>query len=228
VPANHNWHHPIHARASWVEAQTVAINAGLRESANSHLLDPINSPFGTPIIKLPTRVTRQCGPSEAFDFEAGVGRSELVAKRLELLRELVPRATHIAVLVNPGNATTTETALREAEAAARTMGLQIYAVRASTSSEINAAFATLAREKPDALFVANDGFYSGRRVQLANLASRHALPAAFHSREIVEVGGLLSYGTNIADAYRLMGRAPKAGSPLIVIPTASSCSKPSG
>jgi putative tryptophan/tyrosine transport system substrate-binding protein len=131
--------------------------------------------------------------------------SELVAKRLELLRELVPSATRIAVLVNPANATTTETTLREAEAAARAMGLQIHAVRASTSSEINAAFATLAREKPDALFVANDGFYSGRRVQLANLASRHALPAAFHSREIVEVGGLISYGTNIADAYRQMG-----------------------
>jgi putative ABC transport system substrate-binding protein len=131
--------------------------------------------------------------------------SELVAKRLEYLRELVPGATRIAVLVNPGNATTTETTLREAEVAGRTMGLQIHAVRAGTSSEINAAFATFAREKPNALFVANDGFYSGRRVQLANLASRHALPAAFHSREIVEVGGLLSYGTNMADAYHQQG-----------------------
>ena len=131
--------------------------------------------------------------------------SELVGKRLELLRELVPKAVRVAVLVNPANATTTETTLREAEAAARNMGLQVQLVRASTSSEIGTAFATFVHQRPDALFVANDGFFNGRRVQLANLASRHALPAAFHSREIAEVGGLMSYGTNIADAYRQMG-----------------------
>jgi putative ABC transport system substrate-binding protein len=131
--------------------------------------------------------------------------SEMVSKRLELLRELVPSANRIGVLVNPGNAATMETTLREVDVAARSMGLQIHPVKASTSSEISAAFTTFAREKLDALFVANDGFYAGRRVQLANLASRYALPAAFHSREIVEVGGLLSYGSNLADAYHQMG-----------------------
>jgi putative tryptophan/tyrosine transport system substrate-binding protein len=131
--------------------------------------------------------------------------AELTAKRLELLRELVPGATHVAVLVNPDNPTTTESTLRDVEPAARTMGLQIQVLNASNSREINAAFATFVRERPDALFVANDGFFTSRRVQLANLASRHAVPAIFHSREITEVGGLMSYGTNIVDAYRQVG-----------------------
>jgi ABC-type uncharacterized transport system substrate-binding protein len=131
--------------------------------------------------------------------------SELVAKRLELLHELVPAATRVAVLVNPANAPTTETTLREVEVAARAIGLQVRVLNASTSREIDAAFATFVGERPDALFVANDGFFISRRVQLANLASRHAVPATFHSREIAEVGGLMSYGTNIADAYRQVG-----------------------
>jgi putative tryptophan/tyrosine transport system substrate-binding protein len=131
--------------------------------------------------------------------------AELTAKRLELLRELVPGAARVAVLVNPANPTTTESTLRDVEPAARTMGLQIQVLNASTSREINAAFATFVRERPDALFVANDGFFTSRRVQLANLASRHAVPATFHSREITEAGGLMSYGTNITDAYRQAG-----------------------
>ena len=109
--------------------------------------------------------------------------AELAAKRLELLRELVPAATRVAVLVNPANAETTESTLRDVAAAARTMGLQIKAFNASTSSEIDAAFATLVRERPDALFVAGDGFFLSRRVQLANLTVRHALPAAFSVRQ---------------------------------------------
>jgi putative ABC transport system substrate-binding protein len=131
--------------------------------------------------------------------------TELAVKRLELLRELVPGAARVAMLVNPANATVTETVLRDAEAAARAMGLQIQVLNASTSREINAAFATFVRERPDALFVANDGFFNSRRTQLAHLATRHAIPATFGSREYAEVGGLMSYGTNIADAWRQVG-----------------------
>jgi putative ABC transport system substrate-binding protein len=130
--------------------------------------------------------------------------SELVAKRLELLRELVPAAIRVAVLVNPTVANA-ESTLRDVEPAARALGLQSQLFNASTSREIDAAFATFVRERPDALFVANDGFFGSRRVQLANLASRYAIPAIFHSREIADVGGLMSYGTNIADAWRQVG-----------------------
>jgi putative ABC transport system substrate-binding protein len=131
--------------------------------------------------------------------------AELVAKRLALLRELVPAATRVAVLVNPDNAATTETTLRDVEAAAHAVGLQIQVFNASTSREINAAFVIFMRDRPDALFVANDGLFTSRRVQLANLASRHAIPATFHSREIVEVGGLMSYGANLGDTFRQIG-----------------------
>jgi putative ABC transport system substrate-binding protein len=131
--------------------------------------------------------------------------SELAAKRLELLRELVPTATRVAVLVNPSNAANTETTLRDVATASRAMGLQIQILKASTSREINTAFATLARERPDALFFAGDGFFTNRRVQLVNLASRHAVPAAFGSREIAEAGGLMSYGSNLPDAWRQVG-----------------------
>ena len=131
--------------------------------------------------------------------------AELTAKRLELLRELVPAATRVAVLVNPANAETTESVLRDVAAAARTMGLQIKALNASTSPEIDAAFATLMRERPDALFVAGDGFFLSRRVQLANLTVRHAIPAAFSVRQYVEAGGLMSYGSDPLDMYRQIG-----------------------
>ena len=117
-----------------------------------------------------------------------------MAKRLELLRELVPAATRVAVLVNPADATNTETTLRDVEAAARAMGLQIQVLNASTSREIDAAFATFARERPDALFVGPDPFFTSRRVQLAHLAARHAIPATYAEREYAEVGGLMSYG----------------------------------
>jgi len=129
---------------------------------------------------------------------------ELTVKRLELLREMVPGAARIAVLVNPAN-TTTETALSDAAAAARVMGLQIQVLKASTSREIDAAFATFVRERPDAVFVSLDVFFISRRAQLVNLASRHALPASYPLREFAEVGGLMSYGTNIADTFRHIG-----------------------
>ena len=105
-------------------------------------------------------------------------RPELVAKRLGLLHELVPKAVRIAVLVNPANAPAAETTLREVQEAARALGLQIQILNASTSREIDAAFATLARERPDALFVAADPFFTSRRVQFATLAARDRIPAA--------------------------------------------------
>ena len=130
---------------------------------------------------------------------------ELVAKGLEILRELVPAATRVAVLINPANATNAEATLSAAETATRAMGLQIQALKASTSPEINAAFATLMRERPDALFVGQDAFFNSRRLQLANMAARHVIPMSSVSRDIAEVGGLMSYGTNIFDVYRQMG-----------------------
>jgi len=131
--------------------------------------------------------------------------AELVAKRLELLRELVPGAARVAVLVNPANATTTATTLREVEAAAPALGLQLKILNASTSGEINAAFAELARDRADALFVASDAFFFIRRVQMANLASRYAIAATYSTRDYPEAGGLMSYGTNLIDAFRQTG-----------------------
>jgi len=129
---------------------------------------------------------------------------ELSAKRLEILREMVPGATHVAVLVNPTNPTM-ETTVRDVEAAARATGLQVQVFNASTSREIDAAFARFGRERPDAVFVGLDTFFNSRRAQLVNLASRHALPAIFPTRDIAEIGGLMSYGANILDAFRQVG-----------------------
>jgi putative tryptophan/tyrosine transport system substrate-binding protein len=129
----------------------------------------------------------------------------LVAKRLELLRELVPGVARIAVLVNPGAPASNETVLREAEAAARAMGLQIQVLNASTSREIDAAFAALVRERADALFVSPGGFFNSRRVQLATMAARHGIPMTSSTREIAEAGGLMSYGTNLADVWHQLG-----------------------
>ena len=129
---------------------------------------------------------------------------ELTAKRLELLRELAPRAARVTVLVNPANIAS-ETTLRDVEPAARAMELQIQILKASTSREIEAAFATFVGERPDALFVGNDAFLISRRVQLVHLATRHAIPATYTARDFAEVGGLMSYGSNITDAYRQIG-----------------------
>jgi putative ABC transport system substrate-binding protein len=146
-------------------------------------------------------LARPDGNATGINFYSG----ELTAKRLELLREVVPAATRVAVLVNPTNALTTESTLRDVQSAARAMGLQIQVVNASTSHEINAAFATFVRERPDALFVGLDAFLNNRRAQLVNLASRHTLPATFSNRDFAEIGGLMSYGSDIKDAYRQVG-----------------------
>jgi putative tryptophan/tyrosine transport system substrate-binding protein len=130
---------------------------------------------------------------------------ELAAKRLELLHELVPGATRVAVLVDPTNAPASESTLRDVEAAARAMGLQIQVLEASTSREINAAFATFVHERPDALYVGGGPFFNTRRIQLAILAARHLVPMTSTARAIAEVGGLMSYGSDVLDTIRQVG-----------------------
>jgi putative ABC transport system substrate-binding protein len=130
---------------------------------------------------------------------------ETTAKRLGLLHDLVPKAVRIAVLVNPANASATEPTLREIREAARVLGLQIAVLQASTGREIEAAFATLARDQADALFVAPDVFFVGRSVQFATLAAHHRVPATYTQRAFVEAGGLMSYGTDIPDMFRQVG-----------------------
>jgi putative tryptophan/tyrosine transport system substrate-binding protein len=131
--------------------------------------------------------------------------NEVTAKRLRLLHDLLPKAVRIAVLLNPANATVAESTLREAQKAAPTIGLQIQILNASTIAEIDAAFATLARERPDALLVAGDAFLTSRRVQIATLTARDRIPTAYAVRDPVVAGGLMSYGTDIADAFQQAG-----------------------
>jgi putative ABC transport system substrate-binding protein len=146
-------------------------------------------------------LARPGGNATGINFFLG----ELTAKRLVLLHELAPAAARVAVLVNPANATRSESTIKDTEEAARALALQTKVFTASTSGEIQAAFESLARERPDVLFVGSDPFFTIRRVQLATLAARHGLLASFASRENVEAGGLMSYGTNINDAFRQNG-----------------------
>jgi putative tryptophan/tyrosine transport system substrate-binding protein len=129
---------------------------------------------------------------------------EMTAKRLEILREILPAATRVAVLVNP-TGPNAETTLRDVPPAASVIGLDVRIFKASTSREIGAAFEILARERPDALLVDIDPFLTSRRVQLVTLAARHAIPAAYAVREFAEIGGLMSYGSSLTDAYRQLG-----------------------
>jgi putative tryptophan/tyrosine transport system substrate-binding protein len=131
--------------------------------------------------------------------------TEVVAKRLGLLHDLLPKAVRIAVLVNPANTPVTEATLRDIPEAASALGLQIRVLNASTSREIEAAFTTLGRDRADALLVSSDGFFVSRRVQFVVLAVRHAIPAIYASREYPEVGGLMSYGTDTLDYFRQVG-----------------------
>jgi putative ABC transport system substrate-binding protein len=150
---------------------------------------------------LVTSLARPGGNATGINFFL----AEVVAKRLALLHDLVPKAVRIAVLVNPANAPIAETTLREIPDAARGLGLQISVLNASTPREIEAAFATLVRDRADALFVMPDAFFITRGAQFATLAARHGIPAAYSVRENVEAGGLMSYGTDILDVYRQIG-----------------------
>jgi len=130
---------------------------------------------------------------------------ELVARRLQLLHEVVPKAVRVAALVNPNNTANAAITLRDLQEAASAIGLKIQVLYASTSREIDAVFDSFARDRPEALFVAPDVFLTSRRVQLATLAARERIPAAYSSRDSVEVGGLMSYGTDVAETCRQVG-----------------------
>jgi putative tryptophan/tyrosine transport system substrate-binding protein len=129
----------------------------------------------------------------------------LSAKRLGLLRELVPQATRIAALVNPKNAETAEAVTKDMTAAGSAIRAQIQVVHASDSREIEAAFATFVGNRTDALLVGTDPFFYSRRLQLATLATRHAIPAVYTLREYPEAGGLMSYGTSVKEVYQQIG-----------------------
>jgi ABC-type uncharacterized transport system substrate-binding protein len=173
--------------AAKTATQTIPIVFGISE-------DPVK-------LGLVTSLARPGGNATGINFFA----AEVTAKRLGLLRELVPAAARVAVLVNPANVQTASATLADLEPAAQALGLQMQVFNASGNREIDAAYATLVRERPDALFVAPDALFVTRRVQLISLAARHVLPASYAVREYVEAGGLMSYGTSIGDMYRQIG-----------------------
>ena len=131
--------------------------------------------------------------------------TEVAAKRLRLLHDLLPKAVRVAVLVNPASASNTESTLREVQEAAPALGLNIEILNATTISEIDAAFAALARERPDALFVGPDGFFTSRRGQFATLTAVNKIPATYSNREYVAAGGLMSHGTDLTDVFHQVG-----------------------
>ena len=151
-------------------------------------------------VGLVASLARPGGNLTGINFLVG----ELGAKRLDLLRELVPSASRVAVLVNPAGPNA-EPTIRDVEAAGRAMGLQTQLVKASTSSEINAAFATFVRERPDALLVGADPFFTSRRAQLVQLAAHHSVIAIYSGRQFPEIGGLISYGASLTNAIRQIG-----------------------
>jgi len=131
---------------------------------------------------------------------------EVAPKRLELLHELLPTATDIAVLVNPANPLVAQTETRALEAAAGTLGLKLHVLNASTERELDTVFASMAKARVSGLVIGTgDAFFNSRSRQLGALASRHALPAIYQGREFAAAGGLVSYGGSVADSYRLAG-----------------------
>ena len=146
-------------------------------------------------------LARPGGNATGFNFF----NSEVTAKRLRLLHDLVPNAVRVAVLVNPANVSSAESTIRDVQSAALAIGLQTQILNATTIGEIDAAFASLARERPDALFVAPDIFFVSRAVQFATLTARDRIPAAYPQRDFVAAGGLMSYGTDVADTFRQVG-----------------------
>jgi putative tryptophan/tyrosine transport system substrate-binding protein len=176
------------------------IPAALAAKAATATIPILFSVAGDPVkLGLVAGLARPGGNATGVNFF----QAELGAKQLGLLRELVPTATRIGLLVNPTNANV-EGVTKDVTAAS-TSGLQIDVVRASDTREIESAFATLVRNKADALVVAPDPFFYSRQVQLATLAARHALPAIYNVREYPQIGGLMSYGTSLTEVYRQLG-----------------------
>ena len=175
------------ARAAKAATTTIPIVFGVTE-------DPVK-------LDLVTSLARPGGNATGINLLS----AEVMAKRMGLLHDLVPKAVRIAVLVNPANSSTAEATLQDIPEAARALRLQIQVLRAATSRDIEAAFATLVRDRADALFVAPDGFFTSRRVQFATLAARHTIPAVYSNRGFPEVGGLMSYGSDPLAFYRQAG-----------------------
>jgi putative tryptophan/tyrosine transport system substrate-binding protein len=170
------------------------------------------------LVRRPVVAIAAIGPPAAFAAKAATPtipivflvpedpvRLGLAAKRLELLRELVPGVTRVVVLVDPATTTTNESTLGDVEAAGRAMGMQIQSLNAGSSREIDEVFASIVRARPDALLVATSAFFADRRVQLVLQAMRHTIPAAYPFREFPEAGGLMSYGASLRDALRQVG-----------------------
>jgi putative ABC transport system substrate-binding protein len=175
------------SRAAKAATATIPIVVGVPE-------DPVR-------LGIVASLARPGGNATGINFFA----SEVDTKRLGLMRELVPKATRFAVLVNPTNVTPTESTSKALKEAARTLGLEVLFFNASTPGEIDAAFAAFVRERADALFIAGDAFFTSRRVQIATLAVRDRIPASHASREMVEAGLLMSYGTVFVDMFRQVG-----------------------
>ena len=184
-----------------VIATTVLPGAQAAKAATATIPIVFGVPEDPVKLRLVTSLARSGGNATGVNFF----QSEVVAKRLGLLHDLVPKAVRIGVLVNPANAPITEATLRDISEAARTLGLQIQVLNAGTSREIEAAFTTIVSDRTDALMVSADGLFGSRRGQLATLAARYAIPAAFPLREQVEAGGLMSYGTDLVDMFHQTG-----------------------
>jgi putative ABC transport system substrate-binding protein len=178
---------PPGARAAKAATSTIPIVFGIGE-------DPVK-------LGLVASIARPGGNATGINFLT----AEVVAKRLALLLELVPGAARVAALINPTDAVRAEAVRNDLQSAVRTMGVQLQILNASSGLEIDAAFAAVASERADALFVGPDAFFNTRRVQLANLAAHYSIPTAFAVREYVDAGGLMSYGTSVADMYRHVG-----------------------
>jgi putative ABC transport system substrate-binding protein len=191
----------VRRRVAVIAAPGGAVTALAAKAATTTI--PIVFAFGEDPVRLGlvTSLARPGGNLTGINFF----NSELTAKRLEILRELVPQASRVAVLVNPADAVNAETTARDVSAATRTSGLQAPVFNASSRTEIDAAFATIIREGADALFIAGNTLFNSRRVQLVHLASHYRIPATYGGRDYPDIGGLISYGTNLTDAYRQTG-----------------------
>jgi len=178
-------------------------SSGARAAKAATSTIPIVFSVGEDPVKLGlvASIGRPKGNATGINFFTG----ELVAKRLAILHELVPGAARVGVFINPSDAPRAEILRGEVQAAARDIGVQLQILYPSTSREMEAGFAALVRDRADALFVGPDPFFNGRRVELANMAVRHAIPTAFAAREYVDAGGLMSYGTSLADMFRQVG-----------------------
>ncbi len=152
-------------------------------------------------LNLVASLARPGGNATGINFFA----NEVVAKRLRLLHELVPKVARVAVFINPGNPSVAATTIRDVQEAAPTIGLKTQIFNTATIGEINAAFATFERERPDALFVAGDAFLGSRAAQLVTLTARDRMPATYAIRDLVTAGGLMSYGTDITDMFHQVG-----------------------